>query len=518
MRRVAHKIFLTFAAALAAFGLVTAFGISRLHGLGRDLRLLSSGYLPLTRIAAEIDVKDWVAARALEARALDPSARRAYLPVARAHFPALVKEKIEEGRSVVREAMAVAGAEDARFLGEVEARLDALAGRWSEYDREARALLDAVERGDGLDPRAAPAFDARVQAVRTLERGLSLDVKLLQVELERRISEQVSAAERGESRTVALVVIYSLLAFAVGVGAAALSQRLLAPIATLTEGVKAVAAGDLSREVAVRSEDEIGLLAREFNAMAASLGRQREELRRAERLAAAGRIAAQITHEIRNPLNSIGLNAELLAEEIASGPADGREAPKLVAAITREVDRLHAVTEEYLRFSRFPRATLASADVNEILAGLLDFVGPELAAARVEVRRDLAPGLPAIRGDEGLLRSVFLNLLRNSREAMPRGGAISVSTRRAGEGGVEIRIRDTGGGIPAGDLPRIFDPFYSTKERGTGLGLAFAQQVVREHGGSIRCDSALGEGTTFTIRLPGAPAEPVAAAEAARAS
>jgi signal transduction histidine kinase len=517
MRRVADKIFLTFAVALAAFGLVTAFGIARLHGLGRDLRLLSSGYIPLTRIAAAIDVKDWVAARALEARALDASARRAYLPVARAHFPALVREKIEEGKGVVREARAVAGTEDARFLGEVEARLEALAARWTEYDREARALLDAVERGDGLDPRAAPAFDARVQAVRTLERGLSLDVKLLQVELERRIAEQVASAERGESRTVALVVIYSLLAFAVGAGAAALSRRLLAPIATLTEGVKAVAAGDLSREVEVRSEDEIGLLAREFNAMAASLGRQREELRRAERLAAAGRIAAQITHEIRNPLNSIGLNAELLTEEIAPGP-QGREARQLVAAITREVDRLHGVTEEYLRFSRLPRATLAATDPNEILSGLLDFVGPELAAAGVEVRRELSPDLPSVRGDEGLLRSVFLNLLRNSREAMPRGGTVWVSTRRAGDGGVEIQVRDTGGGIPSDDLPRIFDPFYSTKERGTGLGLAFAQQVVKEHGGSIRCDSAPGQGTTFTVRLPGGPAEPVGKAEAASAS
>ena len=517
MHRVANKIFLTFAVALAAFGLVAAFGIARLHGLGRDLRLLSAGYLPLTRIAAEIDVKDWVAARALEARALDVSARRAYLPVARAHFPALVREKIEEGKVVVRDALAVAGADDARFLERVATRLEALDARWSEYDREARALLDAVERGDGLDPRAAPDFDARVQTVKTLERGLSLDVKLLQVELERRIADQVAAAERGESRTVALVVIYSLLAFAVGAGAAALSQRLLAPIATLTEGVKAVAAGDLSREVEVRSEDEIGLLAREFNAMAASLGRQREELRRAERLAAAGRIAAQITHEIRNPLNSIGLNAELLAEEI-SRPEISREALQLVAAITREVDRLHGVTEEYLRFSRLPRATLAPADVNEILAGLLDFVGPELGAARLEVRRDLAPDLPAVRADEGLLRSVFLNLLRNSREAMPRGGVVSVSTRPAERGGVEIEVRDTGGGIPAGDLPRIFDPFYSTKERGTGLGLAFAQQVITEHGGSIRCDSAVGAGTTFTIRLPGAPAERVTAAETASAT
>jgi two-component system NtrC family sensor kinase len=521
MRRVATKIFLAFAVALGAFGVVAAFGASRLHVLGRDLQLLSSGYYPLARVASQIDVKDWVAARVLEARDLDLPARRAYLPVARAHFPGFVREKIDEGKAVARAAIAFAGPDDARFLHGVEGRLDALGARWSEYDREARALLDSLESAGAADAGGAAAFDDRVQAVRTLERGLSVDVKILQVELERRIADRVQATERDESRTVVLIVIYSLLAFAVGAGAAVISQRLLAPIATLTEGVKAVAAGDLSRKVEVRSEDEIGLLAREFNAMATSLDRQQAELRRAERLAAVGRISAQITHEIRNPLNSIGLNAELLSEEIASQPSPSREALQLVTAIGREVDRLNGVTEEYLRFARLPRATLARHDVNEILSGLLDFLAPELAAARVEVRRELAAGLPPVRADEGPLRAVFLNLVRNSREAMPSGGTLTVRSAPAEGGAVEVQVRDTGGGIPPDGLARIFDPFYSTKERGTGLGLAFAQQVVKEHGGSIRCDSAVGTGTSFTIRLPAAPEEragEAAAVEAASAS
>jgi len=509
VRRVATKIFLTFAVALAAFGLVAAFGIVRLHELRRDLRLLSGGYFTLTRIAAQLDVKDWVASRALEARALDRAARQAYLPVARAHFPELVKEKIEEGRRVAREARALARDDDARFLDEVSSRLEALAARWSEYDRQARGLFDALEAGEGQDPRTAAAFEARAQDVLRLERGLSLDVKLLQVALETQIADRVNAAERTEGQTVLLIVIYSLVALAIGVGAAAVSQRLLAPIQTLTEGVKAVAAGDLTRKVEVRSEDELGLLAREFNAMAASLDRQRDELRRAERLAAVGRISAQITHEIRNPLNAIGLNAELLQEEL-EGSAAAPEAVQLVAAISREVDRLNGVAEEYLRFARLPRPQLAHQDLTDILASLLDFLGPELQAARIEVRRDLAPSPPPVRGDEAQLRAVVLNLLRNSREAMPGGGVVEVGTR-AVDGAVEVRVGDTGGGIPPGDLTRIFEPFYSTKERGTGLGLAFAQQVVREHGGTIRCESEVGRGTTFTIRLPVEAEEPARA-------
>jgi signal transduction histidine kinase len=514
MRRVATKIFLAFAVALAAFGAVAAFSVVRLHELRRDLRLLSAGYLPLTRIAAQLEVKDWVASRALEASALDRAARQAYLPVARAHFPALVREKLEEGKRVAAAAGAFARGEEARFLAEVTARLEALSARWVEYDHEARSLLDALEAGEAGDPRTAPAFGERVQRVRQLEKGLTLDVKLLQVALESQIADRVHAAERTEASTVALIVIYSLLALAVGVGAALISQRLLAPIQTLTEGVKAVAAGDLSRQVAVEREDEIGLLAREFNAMAASLDRQQAALRRAERLAAVGRISAQITHEIRNPLNAIGLNAELLADEIAGLPAPPREALQLVAAITGEVDRLNGVAEEYLRFARLPKPALSRQDLNELLCGLLDFLTPELAASRVEVRKELTQGLPSIRGDESQLRAVFLNLLRNSREAMPGGGCIALATYPF-EGGVGVEVRDTGGGIPPGDLTRIFEPFYSTKERGTGLGLAFTQQVVEEHGGMIRCESALGRGTVFMLRFPAARDAPAPTAEVA---
>jgi signal transduction histidine kinase len=504
MRRVSTRIFLAFAAALIAFGGVAAFGVSRLHDLGRQLRLLSEGYFPLTRVVAQIDVKDWVTSRALEVKALDPAARRAWLPVARAHFPALVREKIAEGREVARRARPLAEEGDARFLAEVASRLDALDSRWAQYDAAARALFDALEGG-----QVPPAeLEARVQAVRTEEKGLSLEVKLLAVKLESQINERVHAAERAESRAVASIVIYTLLAVAVGFAALLVAQRLLSPIRTLTEGVKAVGAGDLSRQVAVRSRDEIGVLAREFNAMAASLARQRSELLRAERLAAVGRIASQITHEIRNPLNAISLNAELLAEEL--GPGGAGEAPALLKAIGREIDRLNAVVEDYLRFARLPKPHKAREDLNEILSGLLDFIAPEMAAARVEVRRELRPGLPPVLGDEGQLRAAFLNLLRNGREAMPGGGTVTVRTRLAEGGEVEAEVRDTGAGIPEEVLPRIFDPFYSTKERGTGLGLAFALQVAQEHGGSLRCESQPGRGAAFFLRLP-AGGEPAVA-------
>ena len=148
-----------------------------------------------------------------------------------------------------------------------------------------------------------------------------------------------------------------------------------------------------------------------------------------------------------------------------------------------------------------PRGAPAPLDLDELVAALLDFVGPELAAARVRVVRELAGDLPPIEGDEAQLRAVALNLVRNSREAMPSGGTLTVRTRQA-EGGVELAVADSGGGMPPEVLARIFEPFYTTKERGTGLGLAYARRVVAEHGGTIHCDSAPDRGTTFTLRLP----------------
>jgi signal transduction histidine kinase len=497
---VATKIFLAFAVALGAFGLASVVGISRLHHLRQELKVLSEGYLPLTRIAAELEVKEWFSSRVLELKAAD---RRPYLPVARAHFPGVIREKIAEGREVVARARSIATGADVAFLDDIGQRLEALSGRWAQYDAASKALFQAL---DAAKPDPAE-LEQRAQVVRTLEKGLSLDAKLLSVRLEGQIADKVQGTERIEARTVLAIIVYSLLAIVVGLGAAMISQRLLLPIRTLTEGVKAVASGDLTRKVDVRSGDEIGILAHEFNTMAASLDHQREQLLRAERLAAIGRISAQITHEIRNPLNSIGLNAELLGDELReTGGPRSTEIRQLVDAISREVDRLSGVTEEYLRFAKLPKPALAREDLNEVLGDLLDFLGPELSEARVTLSRELAPSLPQVQADAAQLRAAFLNLLRNSREAMADGGQVVVRTRLVGDG-VEAEVSDTGGGIPAEALSRIFDPFYSTKERGTGLGLAFTQQVVQEHGGTIRCDSQPGRGTTFTVKLPLAPEE-----------
>jgi signal transduction histidine kinase len=219
-----------------------------------------------------------------------------------------------------------------------------------------------------------------------------------------------------------------------------------------------------------------------------------------------GRLAAQITHEIRNPLSSLSLNTELLEEQIESGLDDLEakgEARSLVKAMAREVDRLTGVTEEYLRFARMPKPTYSAVDLNDAMDELLAFMGPELAAAGVEAKRDWSEEPPRVKADAGQLRQVVLNLVRNAREAAGRGGHIRLRTRiePIHQWGV-VEVVDDGPGIPEAVRSHLFEPFYSTKEGGTGLGLALVQQVMHEHGGEVECESAAGKGTRFVLRWP----------------
>lgn len=226
--------------------------------------------------------------------------------------------------------------------------------------------------------------------------------------------------------------------------------------------------------------------------------RTKQRLIQTERLAAMGRMAAHVTHEVRNPLSSIGLNVEMLGDEIGDA---GPEAKALLRAIEREIDRLTEVTEEYLRLARLPAPRLEPDDLGDIAEEVGRFVAREMESSNTRLALDIESDLPLVAADEPQIRQALLNLLRNAREVMPEGGEIRLEVH-AVDGGVEIRVIDRGPGIPAEQRAHIFDLFYSTKERGTGLGLSLTQQIVSAHGGRIRCDDAPGGGTLFAMWFP----------------
>jgi signal transduction histidine kinase len=275
--------------------------------------------------------------------------------------------------------------------------------------------------------------------------------------------------------------------------------RTLRPLNVLREHTKQIAGGDYARRTGIASRDEIGDLAREFDAMAAAIEEREHRLIRSERLATVGRMAAHITHEIRNPLASLGLNVELLGDEVG---ADNQEARKLVTSIGKEVDRLSDITETYLRFVRLPKPKLECEDLGAIATSVLEFAGSELSLAGISWSIEIESGLPDVVADESQLRQALLNLVRNAKEAMPGGGRILLEVGRAAEGHVRLVLADSGPGIAPENLANIFEPFFSTKAKGTGLGLALVQQIVSEHGGRIEVDCPPGAGTRFTLLLP----------------
>jgi nitrogen fixation/metabolism regulation signal transduction histidine kinase len=219
-----------------------------------------------------------------------------------------------------------------------------------------------------------------------------------------------------------------------------------------------------------------------------------------ERLAAIGRMAAHVTHEVRNPLSSIGLNVDMLGDEIHEA---GPEGERLLESIQQELERLESITEEYLRLARLPEPSLTPDDPTHLLRDTAEFVRREMDAAGVELHLDLASQLPAVAMDEPQLRQALLNLLRNAREAMPDGGTAKLEATRY-DGGVRIQVHDEGAGIGEEEREHVFDLFYTTKERGTGLGLPLTQQIVVAHGGSIACKPRHPHGTTFEVWLPAA--------------
>jgi two-component system, NtrC family, sensor kinase len=496
---VSVRVFTAFLVVMATFGGVTAYGAHSMRRLGDELRRLSRGYLQLRLDLHELQTLQSNLLQVME-RVDDESQRS----------PSFVKGAVDTSRTYRRKNVrrvedVVAGLlaettdrDEADFLRDVEGRLTAIETTFEQDE----PLFDRVYGPALAKPMAtstpAEIAQARGELLHREERVWKRDLGDLVRDLRGRVQEAEVKLERDERRALWATVGLALIAALFGLGAMALVQRALAPLTRLATGARKLASGDYQQRVPVAASDEIGSLAREFNAMAAALEEREQRLIRSERLAAVGKIAAQITHEVRNPLSSIGLNAELLEEELAGSSAEARE---LVRSIIKEVDRLGEITEQYLRFARLPRPKIEKEDLNDIVASLLVFLKEELAARKITVETRLAPDLPPIPADENQLRQALLNLLRNGAEAMRDGGRLTVATS-AGHGEVRVSIADTGEGIALEHRVKIFDPFFSTKEGGTGLGLALTQQIVVEHGGGIDVESELGRGTTFTVRLP----------------
>ncbi len=254
-------------------------------------------------------------------------------------------------------------------------------------------------------------------------------------------------------------------------------------------------------------KDEEGKPVGSFVILKDIVERKQLELRllQSERLTVIGKLASHLAHEIKNPLNSILLNAELLGDEIAdlaaAARADSTEARSLIDVILREVRQLRKVAELYLDFARPSRNVTKTVSINGLLRQIIRFLKNEFVAKDIRCHKSLSREVPQANVDPIKLKQAFLNVIRNAIEAIGTGGELTIASRLDGEQ-IEIVVKDSGKGMTAEELDQLYTPFFTTKAVGTGLGLAYAQQVVLEHDGEIRCQSAPGDGTTFTIALP----------------
>ena len=217
-------------------------------------------------------------------------------------------------------------------------------------------------------------------------------------------------------------------------------------------------------------------------------------------------LAGGLAHEIKNPLSTINLNLELLAEEVSGGdsPRDRRMLKKILS-VQRECRRLEAILEDFLKFTRAGELELAECDLNQVVREFLESYQTEAESNGVEISPHLAPDLPPVRLDSALFHQVLLNFALNAQQAMPRGGLLELQTRLKG-GRVELDIIDNGCGMDEQTLSRIFEAFFSTKPAGSGLGLATVKRIVEAHGGRVSVESAPSRGTRFTVSFPPADA------------
>lgn len=285
---------------------------------------------------------------------------------------------------------------------------------------------------------------------------------------------------------------------------------IVAPIERLVAAARRVASGDLEARVQVDVGDEIGELGHAFNDMteelAGNAARIEElhqlELERAEQLATVGELASGLAHEIKNPVIGISSGLDLVVRRTGG---DEKLSP-IVTEMKRQLRRIEAAIKDLLAFARPPSPTLLPGRINEVVRRSVVLVEPAAEKAGVSLVLELDGELPQLKLDSDLVGQAVINLVINAIHATERGGSVVLSTRGL-ENGVELTVRDTGSGIAEENFRQLFRPFFTTRHSGSGLGLSITKSIIERHGGRITVDTIVGEGSCFTIMLPGPSSE-----------
>src|SRR5947208_4346800 len=313
-------------------------------------------------------------------------------------------------------------------------------------------------------------------------------------------------------------VTVTLLIFALGIAASLyLARKYTQPLHGVVEAAKRVAAGDLTKTIEVEGADEIAELTKSFNEMVEKLRQHREleeRLREAERLSAVGKLASGIAHEIRNPLNFMNLSIDHIRTRLGNGqPECAAEVVALMSNIKSEIHRLNGMIENFLTVGKPLALNKSNVDLVALLREVVGLAHQKAVEQGIAIEVSEPTLIPRLQADPVQIKTCLMNVVLNAIQAMPAGGRLRVTTQHCTQarseghapepnGTIEIIISDTGPGISEEDLTRIFDPYFTTKKLGIGLGLAITKKIVEEHRGRISVRSRPNEGTDVVISLP----------------
>lgn len=377
-------------------------------------------------------------------------------------------------------------------------------------------IINPIENSPACSNASCHAHPAEQQILGVLDTNLSL--------------AQADASLAGDSRHMLAYTILAVFLIS-GLSGIFVWRVVHGPLKVLKSGTERLATGDLGFQIEVHSRDELGELAASFNSMSRELREAREEVTawthelqarveqktaeltrahdqmlQAEKLASTGKLAAIVAHEINNPLAGILTYAKLLKKWLAKGQgAKQEEITSSLELIESESRRCGEIVRNLLVFARAAPMNSEPADLNAVLDRCARLVRHQLEIANIQLQVECDPALPAVHCDAAHIEQVVLALVMNAIEAMPRGGNLRLASRSlAPAGEVRLQVQDDGVGIPAELLPNLFEPFFTTRERGhgLGLGLAISHSIIERHKGRIEVESHPGRGTIFTITLP----------------
>ncbi|MDE3169375.1 MAG: HAMP domain-containing protein, partial [Acidobacteriota bacterium] len=296
------------------------------------------------------------------------------------------------------------------------------------------------------------------------------------------------------------------------------AARVTRPVHKLANVAREVSDGNWNARVEERGGGEIGQLARAFNQMTRQLSEQREHLVQAERVAAWRELARRLAHELKNPLFPLQTTVENLQRAKTTNPEQFEEVfRESTGILLSEIENLVKIIGRFSDFAKMPQPELAAVNLNEVVRGAVKLFEAQFSAVGrppITPEFHLAEDLPPIQADAALLRRALENLILNAMDAMPAGGVLMLRTSRE-KSEIHLEVSDTGTGLTPEECDRLFTPYYTTKQHGTGLGLAVVQSVISDHGGRISVESEMGIGTSFHIYLPVKPSIRPAPAPAA---